>query len=108
MSNKVAVRFAALNPYQEQNIDLPVESTDKRSAFVRWGMNNTYPEYLAELNKSVSTLRSIISGSVDYVVGDEVILNVPGIAPKNSKGESFRDIVEQMATHQRERLPLRP
>ena len=35
MSNKVAVRFAALNPYQEQNIDLPVESTDKRSAFVR-------------------------------------------------------------------------
>ncbi|MBR3591025.1 MAG: phage portal protein [Alistipes sp.] len=94
---KQSVRFAAINPYKEEFIERPVEKVDNRSAFVRWGTNNAYPEYLSMLNKEVSTLASIINGSVDYVVGDDVTLNIPDIPEKNSKGETFKDIVEQMA-----------
>lgn len=93
----ISTRFAAIRPYQTQVVEQPTEVIDRRSAFVRWGSNNNYPEYLATLEKEVSTLRSIISGSIDYVVGNGVVINNSAIPSKNSQGEDIEAIVEQLA-----------
>lgn len=94
---KINTRFAAIRPYQTQVIERPTEVADKRSAFVRWGNNNNYPQYLATLEKDVSTLGSIISGSIDYVVGNGVEANVDNIPLTNTQGESLADIMAQLA-----------
>ena len=94
---KQAVRFAAINPYREQIIDLPTEVVDRRSAFVKWGLSNTYPDYLCALEKEVSTLRAIIQRSIDYIVGNGVEIHGANIPQKNEQGESIESLVAQMA-----------
>lgn len=80
-SNKGPVTFAAIDPWLQQNIVLPTET--KGAKFVAWGTNNRYPDYLLDLYRNVPTLRSIISGSADFVAGDDVSSRVPlnGDAP---------------------------
>ena len=80
-TNKGPVTFAAIDPWLQQNIVLPTET--KGAKFVQWGTNNRYPDYLLDLYRNVPTLRSIISGSADFVAGDDVTSRVPlnGEAP---------------------------
>lgn len=40
--------------------------------WVLWGKGNRYPDYLLELYNEVTTLRSIVNGSVDYAGGNAV------------------------------------
>ena len=91
--------FAAISPILESNIVLPTETAVRGHDYVAWGEANNYPEYLLDLFKNVPTLHSIISGSVDYVVGDDVIGNWNPWEGKamNSRGESARDLVKKCA-----------
>lgn len=73
-SNRAFVSFAALDQYVERNIVSPREKKLINKDFVEWGDNNIYPEYLLDLYNSVSTLRSIINGNVDYISGDDVTI----------------------------------
>ena len=103
MENSKATRermaFAAISPIIESNIVLPTETAVRGHDYVAWGEANNYPEYLLDLFKNVPTLHSIISGSVDYVVGDDVIGNWNPWEGKamNSRGESARELVKKCA-----------
>ena len=68
----MSVAFAAIDPYVEQNIVLPTEKMMPGQKFVQWGDGNVYPDYLTDLGMSVPTLRSVISGTVDFICGDDV------------------------------------
>ena len=68
----MSVAFAAIDPYVEQNIVLPTEKMMPGQKFVQWGDGNVYPDYLTDLEMSVPTLRSVISGTVDFICGDDV------------------------------------
>ena len=65
------VMFRAIDPVIVSNIILPIEEDSKRG-FIKWGENNDYPQYINSLYNDVATLKSIIDGTVDYVVGDEI------------------------------------
>lgn len=90
------ITFAALDPYVEQNIILPVERLQSGKPFVTWGDFNDYPRYLCELYENVTTLRSVIDGCVDYAAGNAVILNKQigsfneGVV--NRRGDTIEDI----------------
>lgn len=86
--------FAAINKRRDKVIDSPIERDDKGA--VSWGEKNTYPDYLLSLYNTVATLRSIINGSVDYTVGDDVISNL-GRNTFNMEGATAIDIVRQLA-----------
>lgn len=66
------IAFAAIDPYLEQNIVLPTEKPLMGKDIISWGDGNAYPDYLAGLVKDVPTLASIISGTVDFICGDDI------------------------------------
>ena len=71
------VCFAALEPYIEYNIPVPVQREVAGKRYVPYGLNNLYPQFLLDLYNECSTLKAIIDGNVDYVLGDDFTLDVP-------------------------------
>lgn len=100
-TSRVVVSFAAIDPFLEQNIVLPTEKQLKGHDMVEWGERNMYPEYLLDLSKTTPSLRSIINGTTDFIVGnDQSILPLtedrdPGVM--NKKGHTIRSQVEAIA-----------
>ena len=99
--NKVLVSFSAIDPWLERNIVSPAETPVHGKDYVQWGDGNGYPDYLLELVKTVPTLRSIVQGTVDFIVGDDVSILplVEGYAPgqMNLRGDTITEQVEDIA-----------
>ena len=99
--NKVLVSFSAIDPWLERNIVSPAETPVHGKDYVQWGDGNGYPDYLLELVKTVPTLRSIVQGTVDFIVGDDVSILplVPGWTPgqMNLRGDTIAEQVEDIA-----------
>lgn len=99
--NKVLVSFSAIDPWLERNIVSPAETPVHGKDYIQWGDNNAYPDYLLELVKTVPTLRSIIQGTVDFIVGDDatILPLVEGYAPgvMNKRGDTIMEQVEDLA-----------
>lgn len=94
-NGKMRVSLLAVDPFVVTNIVEPTECKPKDRDFVCWGENNNYPDYLNDLYKKVSTLRSIINGIVDYINGDKVTTTVENFKERaNSKGDTIEDIVK--------------
>ena len=98
----VKVSFAALDPYIESNIVAPTETILRGKDMVQWGDKNIYPDYILDLTKQAPTLRSIINGTTDFVLGDDIMIRIlpgtsylPGIM--NTAGDTIRDQVEDLA-----------
>jgi hypothetical protein len=96
------IALAALDPYLERNIVSPKETVVRGKDFVEWGDGNAYPDYLLELTKTVPTLRSIINGTVDFIVGDGVSLSAPlregwKTGQVNMRGDTIAEQVEDLA-----------
>ena len=102
-TRRAPVQFAAIDPYVETNIVAPTEKKAPGRDMIEWGTGNLYPQYIRELYGSVTTLRTIIEGNVDFVAGDQVRLNVSENAPHfadgimNKKGISIRDQIREDA-----------
>ena len=92
--SKTPVAFAAIDPYIESHIVQPTETLLKSKDMMEWGDNNSYPDYLLGLYNNVPTLRSIVNGNVDFIGGDDVVMNTP--RPINAK-DTPRDIVRSLA-----------
>ena len=97
---QVKVSFLALDPYQERNIPSPKETVLHGRDMVQWGDRNLYPEFLWELYNSVPSLRAIINGTRDFIVGDTQTVQVAGFAAGvvNTKGGTIRELLENCAT----------
>ena len=98
---RATLAFAALDPYLESHIVSPKETIVRGKDLVEWGDHNAYPEYLLDLTKSVPTLRSIISGTMDFVAGDDITIQPlhEGFAngQMNYKGDLISEQVEDLA-----------
>lgn len=99
--NKVLVSFSAIDPWLERNIVSPAETPVHGKDYVQWGDGNAYPDYLLELVKTVPTLRSIVQGTVDFIVGDDVSI-LPlrdGLEQgrMNLRGDTVTEQVEDLA-----------
>lgn len=79
------------------NIVLPVEEDSKRG-FIKWGVNNDYPQYIDSLFKDVATLRSIIEGTVDFIIGNGIhIDDMVFDRQVNDKGDSLEDLCRDLS-----------
>lgn len=101
-SNNVAnLTFAAIDPYIDTNIVLPTEKHVPGRNMVEWGDGNRYPDYLLDLYRNVPTLKSIISGNVDFVSGDDVNILplLEGLAANevNKLHQTIREQVRDLA-----------
>ena len=88
--------FRAVDPYMVSNIVLPIEE-DSKKGFIKWGVNNDYPQYLDSLYKDVATLRSIIEGTIDFVTGNAVhIDDIVWDVQINDKGDTIEGLVADL------------
>lgn len=94
---RLPVVFAAIDSYVETHIVAPTEKAVSGGDRYRWGDRDLYPGYLLELYDSVSTLRSVIDGCVDYIAGDDVTFDGSPTFSMNRYGETPQDIVRQVA-----------
>ena len=92
---RVVASFIALDSYVQKSIPTPTET--KTGTFVRWGSNNKYPDYLLGLYNRSATLRSVIDGCVDYIVGDDVLFRKEAGYIINPEGETASDLVRLLA-----------
>ena len=101
VNKKANFSFAAINPYAESNIISPKEKQYTGKDYVEWGDGNLSPEFLQALYDNVPTLKSIIDGCVDYVVGNNITI-LPlneSLAPgtMNVKGDTITEQVRDVA-----------
>ena len=77
----------------------PVETKRSDGGPVLWGKGDKYPAYLMDLYDNVTTLHSVITGSVDFVSGDAVECPVAPVEGEymNRSGQTARDIVRRLA-----------
>ena len=94
--------FRAVDQVMVDNIVEPIEE-DSKKGFWKWGLNNDYPQYLDGLYKERATLRSIIEGTIDFVVGDKVeiddvvwneVVNDKGVTPEDLCRDLTRDYLK--------------
>ena len=101
VNKKANFSFAAINPYAESNIISPKEKQYTGKDYVEWGDGNLYPEFLQALYDNVPTLKSIIDGCVDYVLGNNITIQPlnDSLAPgtMNVKGDTIAEQVRDVA-----------
>lgn len=97
MDNMIKVAFAATDKEWEQLIPQQTEVEGVKD-YVQWGKDNQYPEYLYGLFNDVSSLKTIIEGTADYVCGNDVTCNIKGFDVEvNTKGDTMRELVRLLA-----------
>ena len=98
---RVPVAFAALDPWLESNIVSPKETVVRGKDLVEWGDRNSYPDYLLDLSKTVTTLGTIIGGTTDFVAGDDITIRPLHAGfdngQMNYKGDPITEQVEDLA-----------
>lgn len=96
--NKLQLAFIANNLVQENNIMKNTQKEVNGQAFWQYGDKNAYPQYLYDLYTNVSCLKSVINGIADYVVGENITINLDNFnIEMNRNGETIEDIVRQAA-----------
>lgn len=97
MDKKIQLAFAATDKEWEQLIPSSTEIEGAKD-YILFGKDNNYPNYLYELFNEVSSLKTIIEGTADYVVGDEVVCNISGFDVEiNTKGDTMRELIRLCA-----------
>lgn len=88
VKNKVV--FSALNPYLEETSPLPIQKEIVGKKYLPYGRFNEYPRFLLGLYEGCSTLKAIIDGNVNYVMGDDITV----LTNKMSKEEIAEVLID--------------
>lgn len=91
--SKLRVGFAAIDKVLEVPMLAPIES--KIGDRVLWGKDDRYPSWLYRLYKRAATLRSIIDGSLGFIMGDG--FGEDNDPAMNPDGMKLSEIVESLA-----------
>lgn len=99
--SRASFSFAAIDPYVDNKMILPVERFVSGKDLVEWGNRNSYPDYLLDLYNNVPTLRSIINGNIDFIAGDDVSIlpltdNLPD-GQMNNRGDYIREQIKDIS-----------
>lgn len=95
-TKKKTITFAAIDKFIDRGIVAPTEVQHSGREWVSWGDRNSYPDYLLELYRNVTTLRTVVDGCVDYVCGNGAATSFLG-GRMNRRGETADDIVRALA-----------
>ena len=91
----IPVIMSAINKRVETFIETPQETLSRgATSYVRWGENNTFPDYLYSLTQTCPTLSSVIEGLCDYIVGNGIESRIGEV---NRKGETIEGLAFKIA-----------
>lgn len=96
--SKNIVALSAINPFLTTNLVENVEKEVSGKDFISWGNDNRYPNYLFSLYSECATLQSIINGTADFVVGNDIKCNVSKFSKQiNKKGDTIIDLISRIS-----------
>lgn len=92
------LKFSAIDLTKEEYIPQLTEfkASNGNGARIEYGTQDSYPEYLWGLFNDVTTLKTIIEGTADYVSGDNIESTDPRFS-KNRAGMTIRRLVWNLA-----------
>lgn len=99
MTNNNEIRLSVLDVEKKYIVD-PEEFTYGSDKMVAWGADNKLPVLYKNCYNQSATLKAIIDGSINYVLGDEVIVNPNASAwaeKVNRTGMTPRQFIAKMA-----------
>ena len=97
-NTSIPMVFAATDKKFIESIPTLTQETARGKDYCYYGDDNLYPEYLWSLYNDVSTLKTIIDGTADYITGDDVHCNIPGMEVQvNRKGDTMRDLIKWLS-----------
>lgn len=95
---QIPMNFAAIEKTFISSIPYLTEEEVRGKDFIAYGDQNLYPQYLYGLYKDVTTLKTVIDGTSNFVGGDDTKCNVSGFeVALNKKGNTARNIVKWLA-----------
>lgn len=90
--------MAAIEKVIESNIPTYEESESRGKGYIQYGTDNQYPEYLFNLYNDVTSLKTIIQGTADFVAGDDAKCNIKGFDMEiNTKGDTAMELIKNLA-----------
>lgn len=96
--NKITDIFLATINTNTKDSETCVEKKINGKGYVTYGESNKFPQYLYNLYSSSATLQSIINGTSDFVIGNDITCNIPNFNKSvNKKGETIRDIIAKIS-----------
>lgn len=96
--SKNIVALSAINPFLSTNLVENIEKEISGKDFISWGNDNRYPNYLFSLYSDCATLQSIINGTGDFVVGNDIKCNVSKFSKQiNKKGDTIIDLISRIS-----------
>lgn len=100
MTNKEEnIRFSVLDVEKKYIVD-PEEFTYGSNKMVTWGADNKLPVLYHNCYNQSASLKAIIDGTINYILGDEVIVNDSAAYWKekvNRKNETMRQFIAKLA-----------
>lgn len=98
MDSNLNLQFSAIEKRIIETIPKPTQDQRSGKDYVLWGDDGLYAEYLFSLYQDVTTLKTIIDGTADYVAGDDVLGNIPGMdVVINKKGDTWRELITNLS-----------
>lgn len=93
------IKLSVLDIEKKYTIDIEeAEYGGSDRNIVQWGKNNDAPVLYKNCYKNSATLKSVIDGSVNYVIGDSIKVNAEYWAKEvNRRGMSMRSFVAHLA-----------
>ena len=93
--DNVNLAFAAIEKEYVASIPELSENELGSKGYVEYGTDNLFPQYLFELMNDVSSLKTVIEGTSNYVAGDDAVCNIDGFEFEvNRKGMTARELIE--------------
>ena len=97
-NKRIKIQLAALNPFVDTNVTQNIEKELQGKDFILWGDGNKFPDYLFDLYSNCATLQSVINGTADFVVGNEVKCNLTRFQKTvNKQGDTMMDLIRRIA-----------
>lgn len=90
-NDKVRVAFAASGKYLDIELPEPIQKEISGKDYIPYGRFNTYPDYLLSLYQDCSTLKAIIDGNVNYILGENFSLK-DGFLTQAEAEEMLREL----------------
>lgn len=97
-NNSNNMKFSVVDTGSKTIVPVYTEEIIRNKEYVYYGKDNLWPQYLYGLYDKCATLKSIINGSVDYIVGDSITCTVEKFKEYvNKNDETIEDIIEQIS-----------
>jgi len=94
MNNKKTFAFSAIRRKSTERVDF-TEKTAK--GFVRWGYDNSFPNYLIGLYNNSSIHNTCVDAVVEAIIGEGLVCDKSYLLDKaNSEGETWNDIFRKI------------